>query len=162
MLHNYFFLVVTKTIIVVLTLWPKRKFTWFTRKRKLETIEINKFVIKVCLNSCIQSSLWLANLKFTKISSFLTQRKINPWKLSPPTSSITKSFEIFRSHEKTLGKLWLSEFRTKEKDCWYFGLWHGICGSFFLSLLFSCSQVVKYFKSKVLNDKIHKYVKKNT
>ena len=91
------------------------------QKRKLATTEINKCLFWVCQNSCIHScqdkSLWFLNLKFTKISSSLAQRKMNPWKLAPPTSSTTKSFETFSSHEKKLGKPLLSEFRTNEKDC---------------------------------------------
>ena len=46
------------------------------QKKKLATIGINKFLIQVCLNFCIQSFLWLPNLNFTKISSSLTQRKL--------------------------------------------------------------------------------------
>ena len=49
----------------------KKKFAWFYQKRKLATIEINNFLIQVCLNSCFQSSLWLPNLKLTNISSSL-------------------------------------------------------------------------------------------
>ena len=79
---------------------------------------------------------------------------MNPWKLVPPTSSTTKSFEIFSSHEKTLGKPWLSEFRTNEKDCYYFGYWTEFTLYLHKSLDSSIQQIkiVRYWKKRYLKD----------
>ena len=47
----------------------------------------------------------LFDLKFSKNSSSLglTQIKMKPWKLAPPTSFTTKSFWTFSSQEKNIG-----------------------------------------------------------
>ena len=81
----------------------KKKICLAHQKRKLTTIEINKYVIQVCLNSCIQSSLWLPNLKFTKNVIFPNPKKNEPMKISAPYFLYNQKFWNIQFPWKNIG-----------------------------------------------------------